>query len=209
MNFYFLLVANEKAFIKSDVNKVVKNEKNIPIVEAIQYSERMFDFSVKDLKTQHSITKNLIANEFLDIKYQGMGSNSIVYSAKCKRDTIALKMLKHRVNSYEGAKHEISREIEILQKIRHPNIIEIKGSGETPRKFIVLEQLTEGTLDQMLKEHQNLQRSRPDIKFGLPVLKVVSICRDIASALKYLHYGLHNDATIIHRGKLKSNEHKF
>eukprot|EP01037_Dinobryon_pediforme_P028995 gene28995-32482_t len=38
----------------------------------------------------------------------------------------------------------------ILARLSHPNIIGIRGAGDDPRKFIVLELLGGGTLSQLL-----------------------------------------------------------
>lgn len=90
-------------------------------------------------------------------------------------------------------------EMQILTKSNHPNIIGIKGAGEIPRKFIVVDYLEGGTLDQLLKQQPPQNPAFPQKLSGLPVACALSIARDLASALKYLHDDMHPNATVIHR----------
>jgi serine/threonine protein kinase len=81
-------------------------------------------------------------------------------------------------------------EMEILAEIDHKNIIRILGGGETPRKFIIVEYLYGGTLDQMISLH----------KLGLPIQSALTIASELAAALKYLHNDVDPSLMVIHRG---------
>jgi serine/threonine protein kinase len=80
-------------------------------------------------------------------------------------------------------------ELELLSKIHHPNIIKVAGAGSYPRKFIEVEYLAGGTLHDLLKSRGG------DLEVG----KALSMARNVAFALKYLHEDFHPEATIIHR----------
>mmetsp|Transcript_13423 Transcript_13423/g.20259 ORF Transcript_13423/g.20259 Transcript_13423/m.20259 type:complete len:186 (+) Transcript_13423:241-798(+) len=112
---------------------------------------------------------------------------------------VVIKMLKQKIFHRSIAEQEMSLEMHVLIKANHPNIIGIKGAGETPRKFIVVDYLEGGTLDQLLKKNQPQNPTHPHKKNGLPMASVLSIARDLASALKYLHDDMHPNATVIHR----------
>ena len=166
-------------------------------LDEIELSEtlRDFDFPIRALATSKNISKSLQGNEFSDVNFLGTGSNSLVYKAKRKDESVVIKMLKHKLPHHNVAEKEMNLEMLILTKVNHPNIIGIKGAGEIPRKFIVVDYLKGGTLDQLLKQRSQHHRKAA----GLPVASALSIARDLASALKYLHDDMHPNATVIHR----------
>ena len=140
-----------------------------------------------------------MGNEFSDVKYLGTGSNSLVYTAKRNDEMVAIKMLKQKLHHRSVAEQEMNLEMQILTKANHPNIIGIKGAGEIPRKFIVVDYLEGGTLDQLLKQQPPQNPALSQKSSGLPVASALSIARDLVSALKYLHDDMHPNATVIHR----------
>eukprot|EP01036_Dinobryon_divergens_P033698 gene33698-43555_t len=88
-----------------------------------------------------------------------------------------------------AAVSEIVNEIQLLTKLRHPNIIGIKGARISGVPFVVLELLGGGTLSELI-EFQ---------KRTLPLQTALDIAHQLISALKYLHEDLNPYAMIIHR----------
>mmetsp|Transcript_13592 Transcript_13592/g.20384 ORF Transcript_13592/g.20384 Transcript_13592/m.20384 type:complete len:256 (+) Transcript_13592:101-868(+) len=166
---------------------------------------REFDFRICTIQSKGYISKTLTGNEFADVKYLGNGSNSLIYTAKRNGEKVAIKMLKQKLHHHDVAHQEMNIEMQILTKIDHPNIIGIKGAGEIPRKFIVVDYLEGSTLDKLLQQYQSSanpqhqQSKHKKCSTGLPISTALSIARDLASALKYLHDDVHPNATVIHR----------
>ena len=143
--------------------------------------------------------KNIKDEEFGDVKYLSKGSNCILYTSVRDSILVAVKMVKPNLPNSQAAKHELELEIQILSKIEHPNIITLYGYGERPRKFMIMEFLVGGTLEQLLKQQGTGSRFTRFRK-GLPWQSVLNMAIDIASAVKFLHSDVHPDAMIIHRG---------
>ena len=129
-----------------------------------------------------------------------------MYTGIWNKTLTAIKMLKPNITDRDLAIQEMNIEIQILLKASHPNIINISGVGDKPRKFIVLEYLGGGTLDKLLKKYQaNEERhgnrtQQSTVSVGLPWDISLAIAIELASALKYLHHDFHYYAMIIHRG---------
>lgn len=120
-------------------------------------------------------------------------------------------MLKAQLQNRRIAEQEMVSEAGILARLKHPNIINIVGSGSEPRKFIVLELLQGGTLSELLyPEAQDGAQSNvvasvessAAAPFILPSHTIVFIAREIAKALHYLHNEIDPNMMIIHRGLL-------
>eukprot|EP00597_Dinobryon_sp_UTEXLB2267_P012727 CAMPEP_0170118438 /NCGR_PEP_ID=MMETSP0020_2-20130122/13713_1 /TAXON_ID=98059 /ORGANISM="Dinobryon sp., Strain UTEXLB2267" /LENGTH=122 /DNA_ID=CAMNT_0010347443 /DNA_START=248 /DNA_END=616 /DNA_ORIENTATION=+ len=92
-------------------------------------------------------------------------------------------MLKQKLHHHDVAHQEMNIEMQILTKIDHPNIIGIKGAGEIPRKFIVVDYLEGSTLDKLLQQYQSSANPQ----------------HQQSKHNKYLHDDVHPNATVIHR----------
>jgi len=110
-------------------------------------------------------------------------------------------MIKENVQTDVVAVHEFDIEHGILSRLNHPNIIKVKGAGRNPRRFIVLEYLGGGSLQTMLSQNQ----SKPGLAqklFRRPTFTYLNLLiksRDMADALNYLHEGVFEGVTVIHR----------
>ena len=110
-------------------------------------------------------------------------------------------MIKENVQTDVVAVHEFDIEHGILSRLNHPNIIKVKGAGRNPRRFIVLEYLGGGSLQTMLSQNQ----SKPGLAqklFRRPTFTYLNLLiksRDMADALNYLHEGVSEGVTVIHR----------
>ena len=157
-----------------------------------------------------SINTELGQGDFMNMSYLANGSNSEVYIATFENKQVIVKMLMKNVRNPRLALQEINLEHGILARLSHPNVVKILGAGEDPHKFIVLEYLSSGTLQELLHP-QSDPRSVSIIQFSsffnkklsalpIPIDRCLSMARDIANALKYLHEDCGEEVTIIHRG---------
>lgn len=159
------------------------------------------------------INTELGQGDFMNMSYLANGSNSEVYIATFENKQVIVKMLMKNVRNPRLALQEINLEHGILARLSHPNVVKILGAGEDPHKFIVLEYLSSGTLQELLHP-QSDPRSVSIIQFSsffnkklsaLPIDRCLSMARDIANALKYLHEDCSEEATIIHRDLKPAN----
>jgi len=155
-----------------------------------------FHFPMKDLKSLKHISRSITENDFTEVVHIDTGSNSHVYKANRMGTVVVVKMLKKILKHAPTAEEELKTEMELLTKIDHPNIISIRGAGIVPRSFIVIDNLEGGTLEKLLEETSFGSHASK----GLPLRKVVTLARDLATALFYLHEELNPFALIIHRG---------
>jgi serine/threonine protein kinase len=186
---------------KDTIRKYDFTSSNTPKVLFV--SERGFHFTVDKLKMKKRNFSTLLTT--LDYEYiQSFASgNSLIFTAIKNGKRIAMKMMKKsKEEDTYIAEQKIVFEATLLAALKHPNIIDIKGIGWIPRPFIEVEYLQGGTLQELLQ--RTIKRSYPN-KNLLSLTAALSIARDLASALRYLHYEVHRDATIIHRGDTSSS----
>lgn len=76
---------------------------------------------------------------FRDLKQIGRGRTSLVYSAVCaeKGKPVVVKVYQKALLSQEGER-QVRREIECLNSVRHPNIIELYTSFESEQGFFLV-----------------------------------------------------------------------
>jgi len=163
----------------------------------IIFSKGEFEYPIRFLEENHFPLKNqLNGDDFNSVQYLCSGTTSLIFTARTRNynEEVVVKMLKDNLPRNNLADEEMATEIAILRRIRHPNIVEFKGAGKSIRKFLTVEYLQGGTLDHFLSSH--ISRCHQLV----PLSRVISISRDIASALKYLHDDFHVEASVIHRG---------
>jgi serine/threonine protein kinase len=109
----------------------------------------------------------------------------VVYRARYVKDDreFAVKLLPSEVTA-QRTLIRFEREMDVLKKLRHPNIVRCFGGiCENKRQFYAMELLSGGTLDDLL------ERTAP-----VPWESVVEYGLQICSALSYAH-----DRGIVHR----------
>ena len=110
---------------------------------------------------------NLIGKGSLGMIYKGILSNGL---------TIAIKVFNLE---FQGAYQSFDSECEVMQSIRHRNLIEIiTCCSNLDFKALVLEYLSNGSLDKWLYSHN----------YFLDLIQRLNIMIDVASALEYLHH---------------------
>lgn len=112
-------------------------------------------------------------------------------------NTVIIKMI-------DNDRMLIINELEILSKLQHTNIIQLIGTGDKPRRFIVLPYLSGGTLQAKLKENRKPYAFISRYSYYTPTftyLRVLQLAKIIAQALHYMHVQAHPGACFIHRGR--------
>ncbi|XP_078163249.1 U-box domain-containing protein 70-like [Carex rostrata] len=105
----------------------------------------------------------------------GKGGFGIVYKGILQNTTVAIKMLKE--GSSQGER-EFNQEVEILSKVRHPNLVKLIGACAEIRALIY-EYLPNGSLEDRLRCINNTS--------PLSWQARVRIAFEICSALSFLH----------------------
>lgn len=116
----------------------------------------------------------------------GVGTVGTVYRAieKSSGKVVAIKVLQRSVSEDKLVRARFRREIAILQRVRHPHIIEFYGSGESDGLlFYVMELVEGGSVKDLLRQTDRLSWA-----------EVASIARQVCSALQHAH-----NNGIIHR----------
>ncbi|WP_372370516.1 protein kinase [Candidatus Uabimicrobium sp. HlEnr_7] len=151
------------------------------LVSKTFFQEQSFseDATFVDRTTMHSIP--ITEKEFGDYEIEhklGQGGMGIVYKAYEKqiKRVVALKVISH---GSESMVHRFQKEMEILGKLQHPNIVRLLSYGTTPQMYLTMEYL-EG---KVLTEINNLS-----------FRQIARVIRKIALALQDAH-----EQGIIHR----------
>jgi serine/threonine protein kinase len=116
----------------------------------------------------------------------GVGTVGTVYKAveKATGRVVAIKVLQRSVSEDKLVRARFRREIAILQRVRHPHIIEFYGSGESDGLlFYVMELVEGGSIKDLLRQSDHLSWA-----------EVASIAKQVCSALQHAH-----NNGIIHR----------
>ena len=139
-------------------------------------------------------------DKFSNVTCLSSGTNSNIFIADLFDVKVVIKMIKQDLECSELVRKEFDIEYWMLSRVSHPNIIKVIGSGESPRKFIVLEYLSGGTLKRLLEEKPGKSLLSMFSNTGIPLKDVLEYAKSLASALDHLHREVCIGATVIHRG---------
>jgi len=163
-------------------------------------------FAVAACKLPHLIKcrNDYTLHDFWDICFLCTGSNSNIYTGiRCSDgEKVVLKMIKEDAMYKKLAVQEFDEEFAMLCRLDHPNVVRVLGAGKFPRRFIVLEYLSRGSISFMQYSHKKTSNFIHRTVFGRSTFsfgEVLLHARSLASAMHYLHAGVHPDAVIIHR----------
>lgn len=122
----------------------------------------------------------------------GVGGMGVVYSAIYPQNgkTVAVKVLSPGLMSDPKVIKRFEREMEILKRLNHPNIVKYYGGGkDKDRRYYVMEYVDGGSLLDVLKKRDRLTWD-----------KAIQVGRQVSSALEHAH-----NAGIIHRDLKPAN----
>ncbi|CAD8156273.1 unnamed protein product [Paramecium pentaurelia] len=123
------------------------------------------------------------------LKYQfgqkiGEGTFAQVYIGACNNEQVAIKVLQKESLKTDRDKFRVNKEIELLNKVNHPNIVKMKEIVEDEESiYLITEYVSGGELFDYIVEQQRLT-----------IGEARHIIRQLVNAIEYLH-GL----GIIHR----------
>lgn len=159
-----------------------------------------YNFPVGDIPPALEIPDNLRFDNFTDLKHIADGSNSNVYTGKFRGQGVIIKIITEKAKTNKIAVHEFDVEHGMLARFNHPNIVKLIGAGRVPRRFIVLEHLSGGSLTDVLNGNEQTGLAKKFFKkntFSWPML--LKMAKDVADAFAYLHCGVHPGCSILHR----------
>lgn len=137
------------------------------------------------------MTPKQIGNYFVEEKV-GSGGMGVVYRGRHveTNQVVAIKVLSSALSSEEGFRARFEREIQSLEALKNPHVVEFYESGQDGETYFYAMEFVEGiTLTQHLRDMKQLAWR-----------EVIDISVQICSALKAAH-----DAGIIHRDLKPSN----
>ncbi|XP_073057460.1 serine/threonine/tyrosine-protein kinase HT1-like [Primulina eburnea] len=142
-----------------------------------------------------SIDKNLLidASQLSVGAVISDGTNSTVYEGLYRSIPVAIKVIQPDMvsNVRSDLQKKFSREVSMLSRVKHDNIIQFIGAIAEPTMMIITELMKGGTLQKYL---WSIRPNCPDLKLSL------SFALEISRAMEYLHQN-----RIIHRDLKPSN----
>jgi serine/threonine-protein kinase len=136
------------------------------------------DFVLYIMRKSLAQLQEVLAGQYRVDRVLGRGGMATVYlAADLVRDVpVAIKVLRPELSSILGPTR-FHREIEILTRLRHPNILPIQDARETgPFIYYVMRYVAGDSLQTLLA------REGP-----LPLERMLAIARDLAAAIDYAH----------------------
>ncbi|PRP83919.1 hypothetical protein PROFUN_08856 [Planoprotostelium fungivorum] len=128
----------------------------------------------------------------------GEGSFGVVYKAKWRGAEVACKELKTLANVSSDVVEEFQREIAMMGKLRHPNIILYMGaSTKPPNMCMITEYMDGGSVYDLIHKRKAGRSSRGSsdvLQTKLNMKETLYILKQTAFGLNYLHL-----SNIIHR----------
>lgn len=141
-------------------------------------------------------------NELKNVECFASGGNSLIYKALFNETIVIVKTVKSSAKVKLPSVEELEKELRILSKLNHPNIVKLYGAGYNDQgyRFLVLEWLGGGTLGQMISKRKEKQSRNITRKFSNKVCieDAISDAYAIARALEYCHQNI-DEVIIVHR----------
>jgi len=121
----------------------------------------------------------------------GDGSFGTVFKGKCREKDVAVKFL-HKQDLDAKTLEAFRKEVEIMSKIFHPNIVLFMGACTVPGSMMIVTELMNRDLEGLLQD-QTVQ---------LSLITRMRMAKDAALGMTWLHY---SNPAIIHRDLKTSN----
>nr|CAN83950.1 hypothetical protein VITISV_043906 [Vitis vinifera] len=157
--------------------------------EVFEFSRNRESGSESDCVVQSVI--KLDRSLLIDLSSLRIGS--MISEGRYKSMPVAIKMIQPNKTSAVSPdrKEKFQREVTILSRVKHENIVKFIGASIEPTMMIITELMKGGTLQQYL---WSIRPNSPDLKLSL------SFALDISRVMEYLHAN-----GIIHRDLKPSN----
>lgn len=116
-------------------------------------------------------------DNFFTLELLGFGAFGKVYKGRRKgtAEIVALKFIAKRGRSRKDL-DLLYAEINVMRSLKHPNIIRMIDTFETPDQVVVVTEFAEGELFQIIEDDK-----------ALPLEQVRSVAQQLVAALRYLH----------------------
>lgn len=143
-----------------------------------------------------------IPNEHIKLEHQiGEGSFGRVYKAKWNHIDVAVKFIGMEDVSINSSglirnTEELEKEVRIMTKLRHPNIVLLLGVVMSPRPAIVQEFCIRGSLYSVLQRHT--KSGAPELTWRIRLQMALGA----AAGMLYLH---ESDPSVLHRDLKSAN----
>ena len=175
---------------KSEIETVINNTK----IEFDGFRARMETLPLNQIQMPE---ENVPWSSFSFIEHRIDSSSCHIYTAIWKDYPVIIKLIKSdRINSIMAVQ-EFEMEANVLSRISHPNIVKLLGSGQLPRRFLILELLDGGSLSHALGIRPDANKHYNKKKFTY--LQALIMAKSISSAMNYLHHEWNKSIHIIHR----------
>ena len=165
-----------KKFSENKTSGLLANLRHTPsLINKPQIPARSQELRIFEDSKQGCIEDYIIG------KLIGTGAYASVKSALLKSENkkVALKIYEKYRLSDPSKKKNVSREIEILRKLIHSNIVKLFEVVETPKQLhLVLEYIPGGSLGSYLKKKPNKRLEEEECKY---------IYKQIVHAISYIH----------------------
>ena len=143
----------------------------------------------------------LMLENFENIKFYGKGKEIAYFSASLWGSAVVIKAF--------SEESSLNVERHLLERVCHDNIVKIFAVGSYSSRFIVVERVQGESLDDFIYRRtvyvpslfNRLIYGVEKKRYLLHSSIVLSIAKQIFTALKYLHEEVHTKFTIIHGGK--------
>jgi len=134
-------------------------------------------------------------------RVKGTGAMGSVVEGVYQGNRVAVKLMHPAVvadlTRYQQELQTFTQEVQVLGRIRHPNVVTFMGACLTPPRILLIEELCECNLADAI--HGRSQAQGSITPHELPLERILAITRDIAMGLAYLH------PTIMHRDLKPAN----
>lgn len=150
------------------------------------------------------LKKRYIVNNYIMLDTLGTGSYGEVRMCKDRKTDllyamkiISKEMLKKKKggNTDETYFEDIKREIAIMKKLLHPNVLrlfEVLDDPKVNKLYLLVEYMKKGDLVNVLKSRgmkgDGMQRESESSFQPLPDIEIWNIFRQVAAGIRYLHY---------------------